>query len=82
VIVPPVQPGWPDANATLMGQAASRGEGAYNQASRSDVPANEWEGLIAQGARLQRRRRARVGLNGRLEPHFSWELARQPNRSG
>lgn len=48
VIVPPVRPGWADANLSLMKQAASYSEKSYEQAGKPTVDAGEWERLMAQ----------------------------------
>lgn len=47
VIVPPARPGWGEANAGLMQRASSEAEAAYEQAGRPDIPASEWEALMA-----------------------------------
>lgn len=47
VIVPPVRPGWADANASVMRQAASLAEKAFEQAGKPDMPAGDWERLMA-----------------------------------
>lgn len=47
VIVPPVRPGWAEANAQVMRQAASLAEHAFEQAGKPDVAAAEWEQLMA-----------------------------------
>lgn len=51
VIVPPVRPGWADADAAVMTQAASLAEHAYDSAGRPDISATEWEQLMAQVVR-------------------------------
>ena len=48
VIVPPVRPGWADADASVMRQAASLAEKAFADAGQPDVSASEWELLMAQ----------------------------------
>lgn len=48
VIVPPVRPGWANANAGVMAQAAAMAEKAYDQAGRPDITASEWELLMSQ----------------------------------
>ena len=48
VIVPPVRPGWAEADATVMRQAASLAEGTYEQACPIDTSASDWEQLMAQ----------------------------------
>jgi hypothetical protein len=47
VIVPPTKPGWAEANAMVMRQAAAMAEDAYEQAGRPDIPATVWEQLMA-----------------------------------
>lgn len=47
-IVPPVRPGWPEAHAEIMRQAASHAERAYEQAGCPDVASGEWERLMAE----------------------------------
>jgi hypothetical protein len=61
VIVPPVRPGWADADATVAKQAASLAEKAFDDAGRPDITANDWEQLMAQVVSLatSSRRRAR-----------------------
>lgn len=46
-IVPPVRPGWADANASIIRESSSIIERAYEDAN-SDMPASEWEILMAQ----------------------------------
>lgn len=46
VIVPPTRPGWADADASVMKEAASMAEVAYEQAGRPDIPANIWEQMM------------------------------------
>lgn len=46
IIVPPARPGWADADVQV--QAAAIAEQAYDQAGRPDMPATEWEQLMAQ----------------------------------
>lgn len=48
VIVPPTRPGWDAANASVMQQAAPLAEAAFDQAGQPDIPANDWEKLMAQ----------------------------------
>lgn len=48
VIVPPVRPGWGDADMRLMKQAASYAEQAYEQAGQPDMSAVEWELLMTR----------------------------------
>ena len=48
VIVPPVRPGWGDADAQVMRQAASMAEKAFDQAGQPDVTASDWELLMRQ----------------------------------
>lgn len=48
VIVPPIHPGWAEADAQVMRQASMLAEKAYDQAGRPDTPASEWEQLMAQ----------------------------------
>lgn len=52
VIVPPVRPGWAEADAKVMRQAASMAETAFDQAGRPDMAASEWEQLMAQLVRF------------------------------
>jgi hypothetical protein len=52
VIVPPVRPGWADANAGVMTKAAEIAEKSFDQAGRPDVSASEWEQLMAQVVRF------------------------------
>lgn len=47
VIVPPTRPGWADADAAVMTEAAAVAEKAYDQAGRPDIPADTWEQLMA-----------------------------------
>jgi hypothetical protein len=47
VIVPPTRPGWADANASVMREAASVAEATYEQAGQPDIPARTWEQLMA-----------------------------------
>lgn len=47
-IVPPVRPGWADAHASVMKQAASLAEKAFEQAGQPDVSASDWELLMSQ----------------------------------
>lgn len=46
VIVPPTRPGWADADASVMKEAARMAEAAYEQAGRPDIPANTWEQMM------------------------------------
>jgi len=48
VIVPPVRPGWADADASVMSEAAALAEHAYDQAGQPDMSASDWEKLMAQ----------------------------------
>lgn len=48
VIVPPVRPGWADANANIIRQAAAMSEKAFEDAGRPDVPASVWEQMMTQ----------------------------------
>jgi len=48
VIVPPVRPGWADADARVMREAASLAEKAYEQAGQPDMTASQWEALMAE----------------------------------
>lgn len=54
VIVPPVRPGWGDASAELLQEAASYAERAYDQAGRPDMRSSEWEHLMAEVLRFAR----------------------------
>jgi 2'-5' RNA ligase len=47
VIVPPTRPGWADAHANVLRQAAAMAEKAYEQAGRPDIPAGTWEQMMA-----------------------------------
>lgn len=47
ILVPPVNPGWVDAHASVMRQAASYAEPAF-QALQPQMDATEWEALMAQ----------------------------------
>lgn len=51
VIVPPVRPGWADANLEVMKAGSVLAEAAYEQ-SGSSVAAREWEVLMAQLVRF------------------------------
>lgn len=48
VIVPPVHPGWAEAHAEVMREAASLAEESFEAAGRPDVEASLWELLMAQ----------------------------------
>lgn len=48
VIVPPVRPGWADANLELMQAAEKFTEAAFEQAGRPDVQDREWTALMAE----------------------------------
>ncbi len=48
VIVPPARPGWADADATVMAEAAALAETSFEQAGQPDVPAAEWEQMMGQ----------------------------------
>lgn len=54
VIVPPVRPGWADADARVMAEAASMAEKAYDQAGQPDMPASQWELMMAQIVKMAR----------------------------
>lgn len=54
VIVPPVRPGWVHSDARVMAEAASIAEKSYEQAGRPDMPAIEWEQLMANIVRYSR----------------------------
>jgi 2'-5' RNA ligase len=47
VIVPPVRPGWGEANANVLREAAALAEKAYDDAGHPDMPAAQWELLMA-----------------------------------
>ena len=47
IIVPPVRPGWGEANANVMREAASLSEKAFADAGLPDVSASDWELLMA-----------------------------------
>jgi hypothetical protein len=47
VIMPPARPGWAEADAQVMRVAASLAEKAYDQAGQPDIPASEWEQVMA-----------------------------------
>ena len=46
LIVPPVRPGWVDAEARIMERALLVSEKAYDQAGKPQVTADEWEKLV------------------------------------
>lgn len=48
VIVPPARPGWDGASTGLMQRASDQAEAAYEQAGRPDIPASDWEALMAR----------------------------------
>jgi hypothetical protein len=48
VIVPPSRPGWADADARVLPEAAKLAEKAYEDAKRPDMPAHVWEQLVNQ----------------------------------
>ena len=48
IIVPPVRPGWKDANVDLLRQGARFAEAAFDQAGRPDVTPDVWDTLMAQ----------------------------------
>lgn len=48
IIVPPVRPGWADANATLLKESASLAERAFEQAGQPEVGDSEWHAMCAQ----------------------------------
>lgn len=48
IIVPPVRPGWAEAHATVMREAAALAPDAFEQAGKPDVPASEWEQIMAE----------------------------------
>lgn len=52
IIVPPVRPGWADANATLMKESASLAERAFEQAGQPEVADQQWHQLCAQVMRF------------------------------
>lgn len=54
IIVPPVRPGWADANIEVMREAASLAEGSWEAAGLKDsqMDATEWELLMAQIVRF------------------------------
>lgn len=52
VIVPPVRPGWSDADASVLRQAAALSEKAFEQAGRPDMTATEWEYVMADVLRF------------------------------
>lgn len=47
IILPPVRPGWAEAHATVMREAAALAPDAYEQAGSPDIPAGEWEQIMA-----------------------------------
>lgn len=47
VIVPPTRPGWADADASIIKEAASLAEKTYAQAGSPNIPATTWEQLMA-----------------------------------
>lgn len=48
IVVPPVRPGWADANASLMRTSAALAEKAYEQAGRPEMDDQDWHTLCAQ----------------------------------
>ncbi len=52
VIVPPVRPGWGEADATVLRQAAAYAEDSYEQAGRPQMSATEWEHVMADVLRF------------------------------
>jgi 2'-5' RNA ligase len=48
VIVPPVKPGWAEADASVMNTASRLAEAAFEQAGEPDVSATLWEQMMAQ----------------------------------
>lgn len=48
VIVPPTRPGWADADASVMAEAASLSEKAYEQTGKPDMSASVFEQMVAQ----------------------------------
>lgn len=52
VIVPPTRPGWAEADASVMAQASSLAEAAFEQAGQPDVTASNWEQMMAQLVRF------------------------------
>lgn len=46
-IVPPVRPGWAEADLRVLREAAQYAEQAFDQAGRPDIPTSEWEQLMA-----------------------------------
>lgn len=48
LIVPPVAPGWADANASIMERAHVLSEKAFDQAGKPDVPSSEWERVVGR----------------------------------
>jgi hypothetical protein len=48
VIVPPARPGWADADARMLPEAAALSEKAYEQAGRPDIKADVWDQLVNQ----------------------------------
>jgi hypothetical protein len=48
VIVPPTRPGWADADVSVMNEAASLSEKAYDQIGRPEIPASIFEQMVAQ----------------------------------
>lgn len=52
VIVPPTRPGWAEADASVMKEASSLAEAAFEQAGQPDVTASNWEQMMAQLVRF------------------------------
>lgn len=48
VIVPPTRPGWAEADARVMSTANALAEAAFEQAGQPDIPASQWEQMMAQ----------------------------------
>jgi len=47
-----VRPGWADADATVLRQAAAFSEKAFEDAGQPDMTASEWEHLMADVLRF------------------------------
>lgn len=47
VIINPVRPGWADAHASVLREAAALAPSTYEEAGRPDISASEWELLMA-----------------------------------
>jgi 2'-5' RNA ligase len=48
VIVPPVRPGWSEADASVINTATRLAEAAFDQAGQPDIEASTWEQMMGQ----------------------------------